>query len=127
LLSITHEQLRADLKFLGFLFESLVFHNMAAYASTNCGQILQYNDSSGAEVDQIYLGKDGSWGAFEVKLGATAKVFDEAAASLVAFAKKIDTSNMGEPGCLAIITGLGDKAFTRADGVHVIPLQALKP
>jgi predicted AAA+ superfamily ATPase len=126
LLGTTHEQLKSDLKYLGFLFESFVYHNMSAYASIKGGEILQYHDSNNLEVDQIYLGKDGVWGAFEVKLGATAEVFDEAAASLLAFAKTIDTKNMGEPGCLAIITGLGDKAFTRADGIHVIPLHTLK-
>jgi hypothetical protein len=100
---------------------------MSAYASISGGEILQYHDSKDVEVDQIYLGKDGVWGAFEVKLGATAEVFDRAAASLLAFAKRIDTKNMGEPGCLAIITGLGNKSFTRADGVHIIPLHILKP
>ncbi|MDR0853939.1 MAG: DUF4143 domain-containing protein [Clostridiales Family XIII bacterium] len=127
LLGATHEQLKTDLRYLGFLFESLVFHNMSAYASILGGEILQYHDSKGLEVDQIYLGNDGRWGAFEVKLGDTAQVIDAAADTLLRFSKTIDTEKMGNPGCLAIITGLGNKAFTRADGIHVIPLHSIKP
>jgi predicted AAA+ superfamily ATPase len=125
LLGATHKQLKDDLSYLGFLFESLVFHNMSAYASVSGGEILQYHDSRELEVDQILVGKDGSWGAFEVKLGAGVKAIDEASKNLLAFANAIDTQHMGSPGCLAVITGLGDKAFTRTDGVHVIPLRAL--
>jgi predicted AAA+ superfamily ATPase len=127
LLGVTHKQLKDDLNYLGFLFESLVFHNISAYASVSGGEILQYHDSRGLEVDQIFMGKDGSWGAVEVKLGAGVKTMDEAARNLLTFANTVDTQHMGTPGCLAIITGLGNKAFTRADGVQVIPLRALKP
>jgi predicted AAA+ superfamily ATPase len=127
LLGITKKQLMDDLKYFGFLFESFVYHNMKAYANASGGDILQYHDSGEVEVDQIYLGRNGTWGAFEVKLGAGENMLNEAAENLLKFAKKVDTDKMGEPGCLAIITGTGNYAYTRKDGVMIIPLYALKP
>ena len=65
----------------------------------------QYRDSSGLEVDAIIEGLDNRWAAFEVKLDSSR--VDEAAASLLRFASKVDTSVSGEPAALAVIIGTG--------------------
>ena len=67
---------------------------------------------------------DGRWGAFEVKLGASQ--IDTAAAGLLRFRDRVDTSRVGEPSVLGVITpsGLG---YRRPDGVSVVPIGALGP
>jgi hypothetical protein len=59
-----------------------------------------------------------------VKRG-TARV-DAAAESLNEFAKQIDTEATGKPGARAVIVG-SDYAYTRDDGVAVIPITTLGP
>ncbi len=113
-----------DLKFLGFLFESLVARDLRVYAQAIDGEVLQYRDSEGLEVDAVVQLADGRWGAFEVKLGG-AQV-DDGAASLKRFAKRIDTSARGGPSILGVIVGTGF-GFVREDGVAVIPIGAFGP
>ena len=84
----------------------------------------QSRDSSGLEVDAVVEAGDG-WAAFEVKLGGP-KAIDAAAASLLRFAKQIDTSRIGEPAALAVITA-GGYGYVRKDGVQVIPVGAFGP
>ena len=64
--------LRTDPKTLGFLFESLVTHDVLVYARAMDAQVMHYRDDSGLEVDLIVEMRDGTWGAFEVKLGCRA-------------------------------------------------------
>jgi predicted AAA+ superfamily ATPase len=113
-----------DLRFLGFLFESLVVRDLRVYAQPLRGRVAQYRDSSGLEVDAI-VETGSSWGAFEVKLGGT-KAVDAAAANLLRFAKQIDTDRAGEPAVLAVITA-GGYGYVREDGVHVVPIGAFGP
>ena len=42
-----------DLKYTGFLFESLVTHELRVYAQANDAKVYHYRDSSGLEVDSI--------------------------------------------------------------------------
>ena len=76
------------------------------------------------EVDAIVQLIDGRWGAFEVKLGASR--VDDGAASLLDFARKVDTSKVGPPAVLGVITGTGF-GYRRPDGVQVIPIGTLGP
>ena len=64
-----------------------------------------FQDSSGLEVDAI-VQTGSSWGAFEVKLGGEKRI-EEAAANLVRFKERIDTSKYGDPAVLAVIVGTG--------------------
>jgi uncharacterized protein len=57
-----------DLKYCGFLFESLVYHDLKMYARANDAEIFHYRDSTGLEVDAIIQQSGGAWAAFEVKL-----------------------------------------------------------
>jgi len=51
---------------------------------------------------------------------------DQAAATLLAFAAKVDTGKCGPPRFLAVVTGIG-VGYTRPDGVQVVPIGALGP
>ena len=88
------------------------------------GSVLHYRDNSGLEVDAIVALPDGTWGAFEVKLGASQ--IDHAATSLLKFAGTVDQTKSGAPATLAVITP-GGYGYRRPDGVDVVPLAALSP
>jgi predicted AAA+ superfamily ATPase len=119
------ERLLADLNYLGLLFESMVVRDCRVYASPFDGTVHHYRDSDALEVDIVVQNRDGGWGAFEVKLGGE-KAVEEGAAGLLKFAAKVDTSKVGEPQVLGIITATG-YGYTRPDGVVVLPLGALGP
>lgn len=123
-LRATPERLLQDLNFLGFLFESLAIRDLRVYAQACDAEILHYRDNTGLEVDAVVEAADGRWGAFEIKLGTGA--VEQGANSLKRFASRIDTDRCGPPTILAVITGTG-LAYTRADGVAVIPIGALGP
>jgi len=122
----TSESLLADLNTFGLLFESLVIRDLRIYGQGLGGEVTHYRDSSGLEVDAIVTAEDGSWAAFEVKLGATPAILDAAAANLVRFAGRVDTGKRGEPAALAVIVGTG-YGYVRPDGIHVIPIGTLAP
>jgi predicted AAA+ superfamily ATPase len=111
-----------DLKFTGFLFESLVTHELRVYAQANDAKIFHYRDSSGLEVDSIVQKYNGDWCAFEIKLGTGQ--FDEAAASLKKLVSILDTKKVKPPKSLNIITGTGI-SYTRNDDINVISLASL--
>lgn len=122
-LKASPESLRNDLQLLGFLFEGLVLRDLRVYAQANDAHVLQYRDNTGMEVDAIVETDDGRWIAFEIKLGV-GKAVEEGAASLLKFAKKVDTAKLGKPRALAVIVGSG-YGYVRPDGVAVIPIGAL--
>lgn len=121
-LKLDKNRLMNDLKYCGFLFESLVYHDLKMYAKANDAEISHYRDSSGLEVDAIIQQSGGIWAAFEVKLGIG--MIDEAANNLLKFNKLIDEKKVTKPISLNIITGTG-MSFTRPDGVNVISLASL--
>ncbi|MCL2232065.1 MAG: DUF4143 domain-containing protein [Treponema sp.] len=121
-LGLSAGKLLADLKYFGFLFESLVIRDLRIYAAAHDAKVYHYRDSRGMEVDAIVEYPDGTWAAFEVKMGFSAQ--DEAAANLLAFAKKIDPEKTGPPAALTVISANGF-ACRRKDGVNVVPLSVL--
>jgi predicted AAA+ superfamily ATPase len=121
-LGLSIDKLIGDLKYFGFLFESLVVRDLRIYAEMHDGRVYHYRDSRDLEVDAIVEYPDGTWAAFEVKMGFSAQ--DEAAANLLTFAAKIDQEKMGKPAALTVITANGF-ACRRKDGVNVVPLSAL--
>jgi len=126
MLNATPDELSRDMKTFGFLFESLVTRDLRVYAQTLRAKILHYRDSTGLEVDAIIDGGYNRWGAVEIKLGTAASVIDQAAKNLKALASKVDTQSSGEPKFLAVVTATG-YAYTRPDGIHVIPISTLRP
>lgn len=121
-LGANKKSLLSDLKFTGFLFESLATHELRVYAQANDAKVYHYRDSSSLEVDAIVQKYSGEYAAFEIKLG-TGQI-DTAAANLTKFAAVIDTTKTQAPQSLNIITGTGI-SYTRADGINVISLASL--
>jgi hypothetical protein len=121
-LGLTVDKLLNDLNYYGLLFESLAIRDLRIYVDSNGGKLFHYRDSRGLEIDAIAEYADGTWGAFEVKLGIGS--VDEAAINLLQFAGKIDTSKTSAPASLTVITGNGF-AYRRPDGVNVVPLGVL--
>lgn len=124
-LGASPRRLLMDLNFFGLLFESLVIRDLRVYAQHSDANVYYYRDNKGLEVDAVVEARDGRWAAFEVKLGGEEPV-DLAAANLLRFAKRIDTTKAGEPGRLAVIVASG-YGYVRKDGVAVIPIGSLKP
>ena len=121
-LGLSVDKLMADLNYFGLLFESLVVRDIKIYAEAGGGKVFHYRDSRGLEIDAIVEYADGTWGAFEIKLGIGA--VDAAAANLLKFAEKIDTDKTKAPATLTIITGNGF-AYRRSDGINVVPISTL--
>ena len=112
-----------DLNTFGFLFESLCTRDMRIYAQANDGEVFHYRDKDHLEIDLIVSLKDGRWGAIEVKLGEYQA--DEAATNLIQLKNKVDTSRIGDPSFLMVLTG-GKYAYKRKDDVLVVPIGCLK-
>jgi len=121
-LGANQQTLLNDLNFTGFLFESMVIHDLRVYGQANDAKVYHYRDSTGLEIDSIVQKYNGDWCAFEIKLG-TGKI-DEAASNLLRFASLINTEKCAAPKSLNIITGTG-MSYTRKDGVNVISLASL--
>lgn len=121
-LKLDKNSLMNDLKYCGFIFESLVYHDLKMYARANDAEVYHYRDSSGLEVDAIIQQSGGEWAAFEVKLGIG--MLDDAANNLLKFYELIDEKKYRKPTSLNIVTGSG-MSYTRPDGVNVISLASL--
>ncbi len=124
-LGATPTDLLEDLEFFGFVFESMVIRDLRIYAQAADAEVLQYEDSSGLEVDAVVRARDGRWAAFEVKLGQGQ--VDEAAQNLRRFRnERVDTAKSGEPAMLAVIVSTG-LSYVREDEVAVVSVGALGP
>lgn len=67
----------------------------------------------------------GSYGLIEIKLGGN-RAIEDGAESLKTLSGKIDTNQMKQPAFLMVLTGAGDYAYRRGDGVYVVPVGCLK-
>jgi predicted AAA+ superfamily ATPase len=123
-LDVGSAELRADPRAAGFYFESLVVRDLRIYAQLLDGVVSSWRDANGHEIDAIIELRDGSWGAFEIKLNP--RDVDGGATSLLRFAAKVDVARHGDPSALVVVTGTG-RAGRRDDGVHVVPIDALGP
>jgi len=121
-LGLDKDSLVKDIKYAGFLFESLAIHEINVYAKANDASVFHYNDSYGNEVDAVVQKRNGDYAAFEIKLGVG--YIDEAAENLKKFKGNIDAAKTGLPKSLNIITGTG-MSHRRPDGINVISLASL--
>ncbi|MCL2689814.1 MAG: DUF4143 domain-containing protein [Chitinispirillia bacterium] len=122
-LGLSVDKLLADLNYFGLLFESLAVRDLKVYADADGAKVFHYRDSRDLEIDAVVEYADGTWGAFEVKLGIGA--VDAAAANLLKLADKIDTAKTKPAAALTVLTGNGF-AYRRPDGVNVVPLSTLR-
>lgn len=125
-LGIGPDDLIADLATFGLLFEALAVRDLRVYAETMAGTVFHYRDKTGLECDAVVHLRDGRYGLVEIKLGGD-NLIAEGAKTLTTLAAKIDTEKMREPAFLAVLTGVGNYAYRRTDGVMVIPLATLRP
>ncbi len=116
------KSLLGDLKYLGFLFESLAEHDLRIYAETVGGNLFHYQDYNEDEVDAVIALDDMRFALIEIKLGYEG-IIDKAAQSLLKVADKLEK----KPEFLAIVSGTAPLPFKRPDGVYVIPLTSLRP
>lgn len=114
-----------DLKTFGFLFETLCVRDLRVFADVLNGEVYHYRDKDGQECDAVIHLRNGKYGLIEMKLGGD-KLIEEGAKSLKAMQKKIDTEKMKSPSFLMVLTGIGDYAYRRHDGVCVVPIGCLK-
>lgn len=110
---------------LGLLFESLAIRDLRIHSELIRGSVFHYRDETGLEVDAIVELRDGSWAAFEVKLGGDRHIND-AARSLHQLAEKVSEHRREELASLNVITA-GQASYQRADGVNVVALSHLGP
>ncbi len=88
------------------------------------GTLYHYRDKNGLECDTIAHLDNGRYALIEIKLGGDAAI-ETGAATLKRLAGLIDTSKMRAPSFLAVLTGVGDFAYQRPDGIYVIPIGTL--
>ena len=126
ILKLTPERLISDTRFIGFLFEGLVERDLRVYATSFGAEVLHYQDYKNNEIDAVVEMGDGEWAAIEVELGASQE--DSAAESLLAIRDEIAKDKDAKlPKSLIVILGKSTAAYTRKDGVHVVPISALYP
>ena len=119
------DDLIGDLNTFGLLFETLCVRDLRVYADALDGKVYHYRDKNGLECDAVVHLRNGKYGLVEVKLGGE-DLIDEGAASLIRLSETIDTTKMRKPSFLMVLTGVGQYAYRREDGVLVVPIGALR-
>ena len=124
-LGIGPNDLINDLNTFGFLFETLCIRDLRIFADSLGGEVYHYRDKDGQECDAVIHLRNGKYGLIEIKLGGE-KLIEEGAKSLKTMKEKIDTDKMNKPSFLMVLTGTGDFAYCRKDGVYIVPIGCLK-
>lgn len=124
-LGVGPKDLLRDLRTFGFLFETLCARDLRVYAQILDGTVYHYRDKDGLECDAVIHLKNGKYGLIESKLGGDTLI-EEGAKNLKALQAKINAESMSEPSFLMVVTGVGDFAYQRSDGIYVVPIGALK-
>ena len=114
-----------DLNTMGLFFETLAVRDLRVYADALDGKVYHYRDKTGLECDAVLHLRNGHYGLIEIKLGGD-KLIEEGVKTLTDLSKKIDTTKMPNPSFLMVLTGIGDYAYRRADGVYVVPIGCLR-
>lgn len=114
-----------DLNTMGLFFETLCVRDLRIFADALDGQVFHYRDKSGLECDAVIHLRNGRYGLVEIKLGGD-RLINEGASNLLALVDKINTDKMKESSFLMVLTGTGDFAYRRKDGVYVVPIGCLK-
>ena len=124
-LGIGPNDLVNDLRTFGFLFETLCIRDLRVYADALNGGVYHYRDKDGQECDAVIHLRNGKYGLIEIKLGGD-RLIEEGAKSLRSMVAKIDTDKMNTPSFCMVLTGVGDYAYRRQDGIYVVPIGCLK-
>lgn len=129
-LGLTPEILEMDLKTFGFIFETMCIRDLKAYSQALRGSLAYYHDRYDLETDAVLRINNGQFALIEFKLGSSeveegAKHLLEIQHLIREYNKKEKQVPLREPDLLIVITG-GQLAYTREDGVKVIPLACLR-
>ncbi len=124
-LGIGPDDLINDLQTFGFLFETLCVRDLRVFAESLDGNVYHYRDKDGQECDAVVHLRNGKYGLIEIKLGGD-RLIEAGANSLRSMAAKIDIDKMNMPSFLMVLTGTGNYAYRRKDGVLVVPIGCLK-
>ncbi|WP_159619878.1 ATP-binding protein [Ruania rhizosphaerae] len=119
-LNASPARLLNDPNTLGLLFESMAIRDLRVYADQIRASVYHYRDETGLEVDAIAERQDGTWAAFEVKLGGSRHI-DAAAKNLLQLAAKVSDQRRHELTSLNVVTA-GQISHRRDDGVNVVAL-----
>lgn len=129
-LGATPSSLELDMRTFGFIFEALCFRDLKAYSQAMGGRLSYYHDRYGLEADAVLHLDDGRYALVECKLGS--REIDDGAAHLLEIKRLINEKNKAEghialriPDLLIVLTG-GELAYTRPDGVNVVPIGCLR-
>lgn len=124
-LRVGPSDLMKDLNTLGFFFEALVVRDLRVYAESLDGDVYHYRDNLDNECDVVIHLRNGRYALIEVKLGGESLI-EEGVKTLKNVLRRIDTSKMGEPAFMAVVTGTDRYAYKRDDGIMIIPIGTLK-
>ncbi|MBQ6070239.1 MAG: ATP-binding protein [Bacteroidales bacterium] len=124
-LGIGPNDLMKDLNTLGLFFETMAVRDLRVYTEALDGNVFHYRDNNGLECDSVLHLRNGHYGLVEIKLGGETLI-NEGAANLLKLSKKIDTDRMYPPSFMMVLTGTGQYAYQREDGVLVVPIGCLK-
>ena len=129
-LGASPESLELDLNTFGFIFENLCFRDLRVYSQALGGRLSYYHDRNGLEADAVLHLSDGRYALIECKLGS--REIEDGAKHLLEIKRLISETNraakgsgLREPDLLIILTG-GEMAYTRDDGVRIVPIGCLR-
>lgn len=129
-LGLSPEKLEVDLKTFGFFFECMCMRDIRVYSQALGGRLSYYHDRYDLEADAVLHLSDGRYALMEFKLGSNE--IEKGASHLLEIKRLVEEYNrkenqlrLREPDLLIVITA-GPVAYTRHDGVHVIPLACLR-
>ena len=124
-LGLGPQDLIDDLNTFGLFFETMCIRDLRIFADALNGHVYHFRDKTGLECDAVIHLRNGSYGLAEIKLGGD-KLIEEGAETLKVLRNKIDTTKMKAPSFLMVLTGTGDYAYKRPDGVYVVPVGCLR-
>lgn len=129
-LGVNADALETQLKTFGFIFEQMCARDLRAYAPGFDSHLSYYRDRYGLEADLVLHLEDGRYALIECKLGS--REIEEGSKHLLEIKRLVQEHNktekqvpLREPDLMVVMTG-GHMAYTRPDGVKVIPLACLK-
>lgn len=129
-LGLSPDYLEKDLKTFGFIFECMCIRDLKIYSQALKGKVSYYHDRYDLEADAVLHIGDGRYALIEFKLGSAE--IEEGAKHLLKIKDLVRSYNekekqvpLREPDLLIVVTG-GNMAYTRLDGVKVIPLGCLR-
>jgi hypothetical protein len=95
------------------------------YSESLAAQLFHYRDDSGREIDAVIELPDGKWSAFGIKLGANQ--VEKAAKDHIAIKNFMEADlTVKATDVLCVICCHEYFAYTRENGVMVVPIAALK-